>query len=77
MAKLGMIGAGSWGTALSVVLEKNGHTVTMWSAISAEIKMLRNYHEHVEKLPGVKLPDSIQYTTDLAQAVTGLSLIHI
>ncbi len=75
MAKLGMIGAGSWGTALSVVLEKNGHTVTMWSAISAEIKMLRNYHEHVEKLPGVKLPDSIQYTTDLAQAVTGMDAL--
>ena len=36
MAKIGIIGAGSWGTALAVVLDKNGHEVTIWSVIEAE-----------------------------------------
>lgn len=75
MAKLGMIGAGSWGTALSVVLEKNGHEVTLWSAIGQEIEMLQKFHEHTEKLPGVQLPDSIQYTAELSEAVMGMDAL--
>lgn len=75
MAKIGIIGAGSWGTALSVVLEKNGHEVTIWSVIEAEIAMLKEHHEHIDKLPGVKLADSIQYTTSLEQAVKGMDAL--
>ena len=71
MAKIGMIGAGSWGTALAVVLNKNGHEVTVWSVIESEILMLQEHQEHIDKLPGVKLADTIRFTTDLKQAVTG------
>jgi glycerol-3-phosphate dehydrogenase (NAD(P)+) len=70
MAKIGIIGAGSWGIALSRVLAKNGHDVTVWSIIEDEIKMLEENREHLTKLPGVKLPDSIVFTTDLQAAVT-------
>ena len=69
MERIGVIGAGSWGTALAVVLAKNGHQVTVWSIIEDEITMLKEKHEHVDKLPGVKLPDSMEFTTDLEQAV--------
>ena len=69
MERVGVIGAGSWGTALAVVLAKNGHQVTLWSIIEDEITMLKEKHEHVDKLPGVKLPDSMEFTTDLEQAV--------
>lgn len=69
MERIGVIGAGSWGTALTVVLAKNGHQVTVWSIIEDEITMLKEKHEHVDKLPGVKLPDSMEFTTDLEQAV--------
>jgi len=69
MAKLGIIGAGSWGTALSVVLDKNGHTVTVWSVDRAEIDMLCANHEHIQKLPGVKLPETVSFTADLEEAV--------
>ena len=69
MERIGVIGAGSWGTALAVVLAKNGHLVTVWSIIEDEITMLKEKHEHVDKLPGVKLPDSMEFTTDLEQAV--------
>ena len=69
MERVGVIGAGSWGTALAVVLAKNGHQVTVWSIIEDEITMLKEKHEHVDKLPGVKLPDSMEFTTDLEQSV--------
>ncbi|MCR5420229.1 MAG: NAD(P)H-dependent glycerol-3-phosphate dehydrogenase [Lachnospiraceae bacterium] len=68
MAKVAIIGAGSWGTALSVVLHNNGHEVTIWSVIESEIKMLKEKHEHFDKLPGVKLPEDIIFTTDLKMA---------
>ena len=75
MAEIGIIGAGSWGTALSVVLEKNGHQVTIWSVMDWEIRMLEDHHEHVEKLPGVRLADTIRFTTDLKQAVNGMDAL--
>lgn len=69
MADYSVIGAGSWGTALARVLAKNGHRVTVWSIMEDEIAMLREKHEHELKLPGVKLPESVSYTTDLKEAV--------
>ena len=69
MSKIGVIGAGSWGTALSVVLANNGHEVILWSIVKEEIAMLTEHHEHLDKLPGVKLPEAISYTTDLEQTV--------
>jgi len=62
MAKAGVLGAGSWGTALSVLLSDNGHQVTMWSIDENEVKMLNEKREHETKLPGVKLPDQLQIT---------------
>lgn len=67
--KVGIVGAGSWGIALSVLLCKNGHDVTVWSIIPDEIDMLKNEREHKTKLPGVKLPSSIEFTTDLKETV--------
>ena len=75
MARIGMIGAGSWGTALTWLLTNNGHEVTVWSALSAEIEMLRREHEQKEKLPGVKLSETTAFTTELAQAAEGMDLL--
>lgn len=75
MAKAGIIGAGSWGTALAMLLHKNGHEVTVWSVIEAEIAMLKKEHEHKEKLPGVKLPEDMVFTTDLRAAVEGRDVL--
>lgn len=71
MAKVGVIGAGSWGTALSVLLADNGHQVTIWSIDENEVKMLDEKREHLMKLPGVKLSDSMKITGDLKAAVMG------
>lgn len=69
MANVGVLGAGSWGTALSVLLTDNGHQVTVWSIDENEVKMLREKREHELKLPGVKLPDSMVITGDLEQTI--------
>ena len=68
MERISVIGAGSWGIALANLLAGNGHDVTVWSIMKDEIDMLDKNHEHLDKLPGVKLNDSIKYTTDLEKA---------
>ena len=71
MSKITFLGAGSWGTALAILLAKNGHEVTLWSKIEDEVKMLTEHREHLHRLPGAKLPPSIAITGDLQQAVQG------
>ncbi len=75
MADVSIIGAGSWGTALAVLLHKNGHKVTVWSIVEQEIEMLIEKHEHKDKLPGVKLPDDMVFTTDLEAAINGKDVL--
>lgn len=69
MAKISVLGAGSWGTALAVLLYNNGHEVTLWSALADEVKMLSEKREHETKLPGVRLPDNMEITTDLKKSL--------
>ncbi len=68
MAKVAVLGGGSWGIALAVLLHKNGHEITIWSALEKEIEMLSTEHEH-KMLPGVKLAEDMIFTTDEAEAV--------
>lgn len=75
MSKVSFLGAGSWGTALAIMLAQNGHDVTLWSKVQAEVDMLQQHREHIHRLPGVKLPDSIVVTSDLKQACEGNDLI--
>lgn len=69
MANVGVIGAGSWGTALSALLHDNGHQVTIWSIDPEEVTMLQTEREHKKKLPGVKLSEEMEITGDLEAAV--------
>ena len=75
MRKVGIIGAGSWGTALAKNLANNGHQVTIWSIMEDEIKMLQEHREHLDKLPGVKLPEDMEFTCDMETAVVGQDLL--
>ena len=74
MANVGVIGAGSWGTALSVLLHDNGHQVTIWSIDPEEVKMLAEEREHKKKLPGVKLSEDMVITGNLEAAVKKMFL---
>ncbi|KAA8500310.1 NAD(P)H-dependent glycerol-3-phosphate dehydrogenase [Mediterraneibacter catenae] len=71
MANVGVLGAGSWGTALSVLLSDNGHQVTVWSIDENEVNMLNEKREHELKLPGVKLPDDMVITGNMRSAIQG------
>ena len=73
--KVGIIGSGSWGIALGVLMSDNNYEVTMWSCIESEIEMLREKHEHVDKLAGVMLPDSMKYTTNIEEAIKGMDIV--
>lgn len=75
MAEIGVIGAGSWGTALAIVLAHNGHQVTVWSILEDEVEMLSTQREHKDKLPGVKIPETITFTTDLKTAAAGKEMV--
>ena len=75
MAKISVMGTGSWGTALALLLCKNGHDVTVWSYKEEEVRTLREKREHVSKLPGVKIPNEIFFTADLKEAVEGKDVV--
>ena len=75
MANIGIIGAGSWGTALALLLYNNGNRVTVWSIMPEEIKMLKEFHEQKDKLPGVILPDDMEFTTDLEASIVGKDVL--
>ena len=73
--KIGVLGAGSWGTALTVLLNENGHDVTVWSIDKEEIAMLKEYREHKTKLPEVKISENVVFTTEIAEAIDGAKMI--
>lgn len=71
MTEIGVIGAGSWGTALAILLHDNGHRVTLWSHRKEEAERIQNTRINESKLSGIHIPEEITVTSDLAQAVTG------
>ena len=73
--KIGVLGAGSWGIALTELLSGNGHKVTVWSIDEAEIAMLKEHREHKTKLPGVILKEDVLYTTKVEEAVLDAEML--
>lgn len=73
--KISVLGAGSWGTALAVLLSENGHDVTIWSIDQREVAMIDEKREQIEKLPGVRIPDRIAVSNDLESSITGRDML--
>ncbi len=74
MSKVGILGAGTWGIALSRMLANTGHTVTVWSALPDEVKQLDQTRQQ-KNLPGMTIPASITFTSDLPAACTDQALL--
>lgn len=68
MASIGVIGAGTWGTALAVLLHNNGHETAVWSALPEEIEEMKQTHRH-KNLPEITIPEEIFLTADLETAM--------
>ena len=75
--QVGIVGAGSWGIALAHVLSGNGHDVTVWSRSEDSVSKLRAYRGNEEKLPGIKLPESVKFTSDMEETVKDKDIIVV
>ncbi len=69
MSKVTVLGCGSWGTALAIVLAQKGQPVTMWCRRAEQADEMNSTHENKKYLPGVTLPANIYVTNDLAKAL--------
>jgi glycerol-3-phosphate dehydrogenase (NAD(P)+) len=74
--KISIIGAGSWGTALAVLLSSK-NDVTVWSGLKEEIEMLNSNREHLDKLPGIKISEKINFTSGIEEAITDSDIITV
>lgn len=73
--KITVLGAGTWGTALTILLAENKHEVTIWSKLPKEIEELDKNRSAIKNLPGAVLPESVVCTTNLEEALAGTEMI--
>lgn len=73
--KIAVVGAGSWGTALAVLLARKGFKVGLWARRAEFAQMLQKNRENTAYLPGVFLPENIEITDDIALAVRDAQLV--
>jgi len=71
LTKVTVLGAGSWGTALAVLLAENGKQVKLWGRAEDGVLELNSIRENKRFLPGVKMPQTISATDNLAEALAG------
>lgn len=72
---IAVIGAGSYGTCLAILAASAGHRVTLWARDPATVAALAADRENKAYLPGYRLPDAIEVTSDLAAAVRGKPIV--
>ncbi|WP_318010704.1 NAD(P)H-dependent glycerol-3-phosphate dehydrogenase [Celeribacter litoreus] len=70
-----MIGAGSWGTALAMVLARNGRAVNLWARRPDLAQQINEQSENVDYLPGIQMPRGLVATADLAEALSGVEAV--
>ena len=75
--KVSVLGAGSWGTALAIILANNGHQVIMWEYNKQYVKNLKKHYENKVFLPGIKIPSEIEITHSLKDAASDQHMIVI
>ena len=73
--RIGVLGAGSWAIALTVLLHKRGHQVSMWEFNPQDAEMLQQKREHPVKLPGIRIPDDVDINNDIAATVKASEII--
>jgi glycerol-3-phosphate dehydrogenase (NAD(P)+) len=75
MSKIAVFGAGSWGTAFSIVVADGGNDVTMWARREEVAETINEKRENSDYLPGVELPPAIQATHDVEKALHGADVV--
>src|SRR5213080_2494049 len=77
MTKIAILGAGSWGTALAIVLSRSRkpHEISLWVRNAGLAESIQRDHENTAYLPGLKLQESVRVQSDLAAALSGAQII--
>jgi glycerol-3-phosphate dehydrogenase (NAD(P)+) len=73
--RIAVLGAGSWGTTLSILLANNSHQLTLWSYRESDAESIRTTRENPAFLPGIKIPDAVKATADLHEAVDDCEML--
>jgi glycerol-3-phosphate dehydrogenase (NAD(P)+) len=75
--RVGVLGAGAWGTAVARALAMNGHDVTLWAREAEIVESVNKRHENGMFLPGVRLPDKLRASIEPLDAATGMEAIFL
>lgn len=77
MAKVAVMGAGSWGTTFAKVLADGGNDVILWARREDVAEEINTEHRNGDYLPGIKLPEAIKATCSAAEAIADAELIYV
>jgi len=75
MAKVAVLGSGSWGTALAKSLADSGHEVRLWARRAEHAEAIERERENASYLPGSKLPSTLRATHDVEGALSGVEMV--
>ena len=73
--KIGVVGAGSWGTALAITLSGKKHDVAIWDINKEHLAEIRANNENVRYLPGIKFNDNLLAKDDLQEVIKGVDIV--
>ena len=76
-ARIGVVGAGSWGTALASLLGMKGYSVALWAYEQEVCDGIAKDHENKIFLPGIPLSENIRPSTDIKEVVSGKDLVVV
>ena len=74
--KIGIIGAGSFGTALAILLTNKGHDVSLWGRKKSLMSLMEEIRENPHYLPGVRLPETIRIAYSMKEALESRCLLY-
>ena len=75
--KVTVLGAGSWGTTLALVLNQNNNMVTCWSFDKNDVDSIKKSKENKKFLPGINIPDRINFSNDLQASINSAEVIIV
>ena len=75
MKTVGIIGAGSWGTALGITLCTNGHKVNIWDLDDSLLEVMERSKENKKYLPGVEIPKAMNVVKSMDLAIEGMDIV--
>ncbi len=74
-AKIAVLGAGSWGSALAILLANKGHSVDMWSRDKSQVEAMLESGENKKYLANIKLPKELNVTNDIEEAIMNKDIL--